>query len=175
MFYPRFAHNNEYFSPTFSKMVNNMKTDVIKLFFFWKKKKISVLSIWHFFSILYFFTFSSEKVFLCKIWQTPPPPPPFLSNVHILGPSEPEKMVFANVSACLYRVIVCSTITFERIDRLDWPLVHLFSVKKWRSSSLISYFCPMVLVLSIKKRFFIKSKNPFSGAKLCEVRKNVKE
>ena len=28
--------------------------------------------------------------------------PPFLSNVHVLRPSEPEKMVFANVSVCLF-------------------------------------------------------------------------
>ena len=31
----------------------------------------------------------------------PPPTPPFLANVHVLRPSEPEKMVFANVSVCL--------------------------------------------------------------------------
>ena len=43
------------------------------------------------------FTFSSEKVLdLCKMG-----PPPFLSNVHVLRPSEPEKIVFANVSVCL--------------------------------------------------------------------------
>ena len=30
-----------------------------------------------------------------------PPPPPFLSNVHVLRPPEPEKMVFTNVSVCL--------------------------------------------------------------------------
>ena len=27
--------------------------------------------------------------------------PPFLSNVHVLRPPEPEKMVFTNVSVCL--------------------------------------------------------------------------
>ena len=27
--------------------------------------------------------------------------PPFLSNVHVLRPSEPEKMVFAHLSVCL--------------------------------------------------------------------------
>ena len=27
--------------------------------------------------------------------------PPFLSNVHVLRPSKPQKMVFANVSVCL--------------------------------------------------------------------------
>ena len=44
------------------------------------------------------FTFSSEKVLdLCKMGS----PPPFLSNVHVLRPSEPEKMVFANESVCL--------------------------------------------------------------------------
>ena len=47
--------------------------------------------------------------------QNGTPPPPFLSNVHVLRPSEPEKMVFANVSVCLS----VYTITFERIDRLD--------------------------------------------------------
>ena len=30
-----------------------------------------------------------------------PPPPPFLSNVHVFRPPEPEKMVFTNVSVCL--------------------------------------------------------------------------
>ena len=36
---------------------------------------------------MFFFTFSSEKVLdLCKMG-----PPPFLSNVHVLRPSEPEK------------------------------------------------------------------------------------
>ena len=44
---------------------------------------------------------------------------------------------------CLYR----------RIDRLDWPLLHFFSVKSWRSSSLASHFWPTVLVLSIKNGF----------------------
>ena len=37
-----------------------------------------------------FFTFSSEKALdLCKMWS---PPPPFLSNVHVLRPSQPEKI-----------------------------------------------------------------------------------
>ena len=50
------------------------------------------------------FTFSSEKVLdLCKMG----PPPPFLSNAHVLRPSEPEKMVFANVSVC---VSVCLSV-----------------------------------------------------------------
>ena len=45
---------------------------------------------------LIIFTFSSEKVFMQNVT------PPFLSNVHILRPSEPEKMVLANVmSVCL--------------------------------------------------------------------------
>ena len=59
-------------------------------------------------------------------------PPPFLSNVHVLRPSEPEKMVFANVFVCVSvcRFYFVSTITFERIDRLDWLLVHFFSAKK---------------------------------------------
>ena len=44
-------------------------------------------------------TFSSEKVLnLCKMWT---PHPPFLSNIHVLRSSEPEKMVFANVSVCV--------------------------------------------------------------------------
>ena len=88
--------------------------------------------------------------------QNVTPPPSFLSNVHVLRLSEPEKMVFANVSVCLSvcRFQFVSTITFERIDQLDWPLVHLFSVKKWRSSSLASHFWPMVLVLSIKDGFY---------------------
>ena len=49
--------------------------------------------------IYLFITFSSEKVLdLCKMG-----PPPFLSNVHVLRPPEPEKMVFTNVclSVCL--------------------------------------------------------------------------
>ena len=29
-------------------------------------------------------------------------PPRFLSNVHVLRPPEPEKMVFTNVSVCLF-------------------------------------------------------------------------
>ena len=33
--------------------------------------------------------------------QNVDPPPPFLSNVHVLRPPEPEKMVFTNVSVCL--------------------------------------------------------------------------
>ena len=50
-----------------------------------------------------FITFSSEKVLdLCKMG-----PPSFLSNVHVLRPSEPEKMVFANVSVC---VSACLTV-----------------------------------------------------------------
>ena len=44
-----------------------------------------------------FITFSSEKVLdLYKMG-----PHPFLSNVHVLRPPEPEKMVFTNVSVCL--------------------------------------------------------------------------
>ena len=37
---------------------------------------------------------------------------------------------------------------------MDWNLVHFFSAKKWRSSSLASHFWPMVLVLSIKDGFY---------------------
>ena len=44
--------------------------------------------------VSYFITFSLEKVLdLCKMGHPPPHP--------ALRPSEPEKMVFANVSACL--------------------------------------------------------------------------
>ena len=68
--------------------------------------------------------------------QNVTPPPLFLSNIHVLRPSEPKKMVFAHVSTCLFvcaRLFVSGcvcTITFKRIERLDWPLVHFFSVKK---------------------------------------------
>ena len=49
------------------------------------------------------FTFSSEKVLdLCKMGL-----PPFLSNVHVLRPPEPEKMVFTNVSVCLSVCLLC--------------------------------------------------------------------
>ena len=96
---------------------------------------------------------------------TPPPPPPFLSNVHVLRPPVPEKMVFTNVSVCLSGLCVdfkfVSTITFKRIDRLDWNLVNFFSAKKWRSSSLASHFWPMVLVLSIKDGFYKIEKSIF--------------
>ena len=78
----------------------------------WRKKFHNLKDLWHFRN--YDFkniTFSSEKVLdLCKMW---PPPPPFLSNVHVLRPSETEKMVFANVSVCVSvclsvcRFIVC--------------------------------------------------------------------
>ena len=63
------------------------------------------------------------------------------------------------LSVCLS--VFVSTITFERIDRLDWPLVHFLSVKKWRSSSLASHFWPMVLVLSIKDGFYEIEKSIF--------------
>ena len=43
-----------------------------------------------------------------------PPPPPFLSNVRVLRPSEPEKMVFANVSVCL---CVCLSVDFSLLAR----------------------------------------------------------
>ena len=72
---------------------------------------------------------------ICGKFDPPPPSPlpnpPILSNVHVLRPSEPEKMVFANVSVCLYDVDLyfVSTITFEKIDRLDWPLVHFLMSK----------------------------------------------
>ena len=50
-----------------------------------------------YFYFVFVFTFSSEKVLdLCKMG-----PPPFLSNVRVLRPPEPEKMVFTNVSVCL--------------------------------------------------------------------------
>ena len=54
------------------------------------------------------FTFSSEKVYA----KCDPPPPPFLSNVHVLRPSEPEKMVFANVSVCL-SISACLSVDFS--------------------------------------------------------------
>ena len=61
--------------------------------------------------LLLFFTFSSEKVLdLWKMWH-PPPPPPFLSNVHVLRSSEPEKMVFANVS------VWCLSVDFSLLAR----------------------------------------------------------
>ena len=56
---------------------------------------------------------------------------------------------------------VGGTITFERIYRLDWPMVHFFIVKKWRSSSLASHFWPMVLVSSIKDGFYKIEKSIF--------------
>ena len=62
---------------------------------------------------------------------------------------------------CLSVCLSVYTITFERIDRLDWNLVHLFSVKKWRSSSLASHFWPTVLVLSIKNCFYKIKKSIF--------------
>ena len=55
------------------------------------------------------FTFSSEKV--CAKCD----PPPFLANVHVLRPSEPEKMVFAKVSVCLS---VCIHDNFWK----NWPI-----------------------------------------------------
>ena len=63
-----------------------------------------------------------------------------------------------------FRKSVCLsvyTITFERIDRLNWNLVHLFNVKKCRSSSLGSHFWPTVLVLSIKNGFYQIKKSIF--------------
>ena len=45
-------------------------------------------------------------------------PPPFLSNVHVLRPSEPEKMVFANVSVRLYVYMsVCLSVDFSLLAR----------------------------------------------------------
>ena len=61
------------------------------------------------------------------------------------------------LSACLS----VYTITFERIDRLDWNLVHFFSAKKWRSSSLASHFWLTVLVLSVKNGFYKIKKSIF--------------
>ena len=75
---------------------------------------------------------------MCKIW-----PPPFSADLWL--------------SVCLS----VYTIPFERIDRLDWPLVHFFSVKKWRSSSSASHFWPTVLVLSIKNGFYKIKKSIF--------------
>ena len=62
-------------------------------------------------------------------------------------------------SVCLS--VCMHDITFESIDRLDWNLVQLFSVKKWRSSSLASHFWPTVLVLSIKNGFYKIKKSIF--------------
>ena len=40
--------------------------------------------------------------------------PPFLSNVHVLRPPEPEKMVFTNVSVCLsVGVSVCLSVCVD--------------------------------------------------------------
>ena len=45
-------------------------------------------------------------------------PPPFLSNVHVLRPSEPEKMVFANVSVCVCVCLsVCLSVDFSLLAR----------------------------------------------------------
>ena len=62
---------------------------------------------------------------------------------------------------CLSVCLSEYTITFKRIDRLDWNLVHLLSVKNWRSSSLASHFWPTVLVLSIKDGFYKIEKSIF--------------
>ena len=62
---------------------------------------------------------------------------------------------------CLSVCLSVYTITFERIVRLDWNLVHLLSVKKWRSSSLARHFWPTVLVLSIKNGFYKIKKSIF--------------
>ena len=37
--------------------------------------------------------------------------------------------IYVCLFVCMYVCLLVYTITFERIDRLDWPLVHLFSVK----------------------------------------------
>ena len=62
---------------------------------------------------LFLFTFSAFYFLIREgirfMQNGTPPPPPFLSNVHVLRPSEPEKMVFTNVSVCLCvcRFLVC--------------------------------------------------------------------
>ena len=122
------------------------------------------------FSKMKLFTFSSEKVLdLCKMG-----PPRFCQMSTFWDPLNPKIEVsqkclpvclFACLPACLsVSLSVCLsvyTITFERIDRLDWNLVHLFSVKKWRSSSLANHFWPTVLVLSIKNGFYKIKKSIF--------------
>ena len=78
---------------TSSWLLRHVKDEVEKK----ESYEVQELPLKRHFSLI--FTFSSEKVLdLCKMW---PPPPPFLSNVHVLRPSEPEKMVFTNVSVCL--------------------------------------------------------------------------
>ena len=101
------------------------------------------------------------------MWHSPPPPPRFCQMSTFWDPLNPKKW-FSRMclSACLYvsqfvDLSSVSTITFERTDRLDWPLVHFFSVKKWRPSSLASHFLPMVLVLSIKDGFYKIEKSIF--------------
>ena len=74
-------------------------------------------------TILIFYILIREKVLdLCKMWP-PPPPPPFLSNVHILRPSEPEKMVFANVSVCLFFKSRSSDIVLLKLGNLHYKLM----------------------------------------------------
>ena len=95
---------------------------------------------------------------------TPPPPPVFVKcpRFETLWTRKNGFRECVCLSVCLsVDFSFVSTITFETIDRLDWPLVQLFSVKKWRSSSLASHFFPMVLVLSITDGFYRIEKSIF--------------
>ena len=73
-------------------------------------------------------------------------------------------------SVCLF----VYSITFERINRLDWNLVNFLIIKNWRSSSLASHFWPTVLVLSIKNGFY-KIKKSIFRPKYATYEKNVKK
>ena len=93
-----------------------------------------------------FFRKRQNDIFACDNYHTFREYGPWSIGVTI-------KLITTNKSVC--RFIVCySTIIFETTDRLVWPLVHFFIVKKWRSSSLASHFWPTVLVLSIKNCFY---------------------
>ena len=49
-------------------------------------------------NFIYFYILIREGI---RFMQNGPPPPPFLSNVHVLRPPEPENRGFAKVSVCL--------------------------------------------------------------------------
>ena len=91
---------------------------------------------------------------------TSPPPPPLLSYVHVLRPSEPEKMVFVNVPVCC--LSVC--------DRLDWPLVHFFLSQEMKVKFVSQPFLTNGSGF-IYQTVFTKLKNPFSGQTMRDTKK----
>ena len=81
-------------------------------------------SNWHtfFFTFLWFFTFSSEKVLdLCKMWPPPPPPPRFCQMSTFWDPLNPKKW-FSRMclSGCVCMSVcmsVCLSVDFSLLAR----------------------------------------------------------